>query len=50
MSKRKKERWPMLTKHEIGILPGGFVIHYSFCWCQKIASGKHRANSRVVSS
>jgi len=30
-------KWIEPTTHDIGILPGGYVIHYSVCWCKKAA-------------
>lgn len=26
------------TNHDIGMLPGGYYIHYSICYCKKLAS------------
>lgn len=29
------------TQHDVGLLPGGQVIHYSTCWCRHIAPCAH---------
>ena len=31
---KRKSKWIEPTNHDIGILPGGQVIHYSVCWCK----------------
>ncbi len=30
----RRSPWIEPTTHDIGILPGGAVIHYSTCWCK----------------
>ncbi len=37
---KKKSKWIEPTTHDIGILPGGQVIHYSVCWCKQATKPK----------
>lgn len=29
-----RQKWLEATNHDISILPGGFVLHHSICWCK----------------
>jgi len=33
---KRKSKWIEPITHDIDILPGGQVIHYSVCWCKKV--------------
>ena len=33
------KKWAETTRHDVSILPGGFVLHHRGCWCHNDAIG-----------